>query len=43
MSLLHDALHGVLFAGEPTGIRPVEVDGALWFTQTWAYLLAPVR
>ncbi|MEQ7124501.1 methyltransferase domain-containing protein [Actinopolymorpha sp. B11F2] len=29
-----------LAGGPATGMRPVLVDGALWFTQTWAHILA---
>ncbi|WP_328472517.1 methyltransferase domain-containing protein [Actinoplanes sp. NBC_00393] len=35
---LRDELGG----GPPTGMRPLLVDGALWFTQTWAHLRSAV-
>jgi ubiquinone/menaquinone biosynthesis C-methylase UbiE len=33
-------LRDELAGGTPTGMRPLLVEGALWFTQTWAHLTA---
>ncbi|GLY05314.1 MULTISPECIES: methyltransferase domain-containing protein [Actinoplanes] len=33
-------LRAELDGGEPTGMRPLLVDGELWFTQTWSHITA---
>ncbi|GII24046.1 class I SAM-dependent methyltransferase [Planosporangium mesophilum] len=37
---ISDELRQELDGGASTGMRPLIVDGDLWFTQTWAHLLA---
>lgn len=39
---IEEELHRELTGGEPTGMRPLLVDDALWFTQTWAHIEARV-
>jgi hypothetical protein len=37
---ISDELRQELAGGAPTGMRPLIVDGDLWFTQTWAHISA---
>lgn len=37
---IEDELRRELAGGAPTGMRPLLVDGDLWFTQTWAHISA---
>jgi len=37
---IEEELRGELAGGAPTGMRPLVVDGDLWFTQTWAHVCA---
>lgn len=37
---IEEELTRELSGGAPTGLRPLTVDGELWFTQTWAHISA---